>query len=87
MFEGIMSKVDPEIDYIGQEFSERLMLLILSVGYAISLAVGLFKVDLTYTLHLGIAANVVCFILTVPSWPYFRRNALRFKTHVKPKSD
>lgn len=71
--------LDRKIDYVGQEFSLKLMYLILIAGYTVSFAIGLFKKDLTYTLVMSIGIVVFCFIVTVPSWPYFRRHPLKFK--------
>lgn len=74
-----LKKFDPEIDYVGQEFAQRLTYLIFLVGYTISLVLGFVTRDLTYTLVLGVGTVVVGFVATVPSWPYFRRNPLKFK--------
>jgi len=78
-----LKKLDPEIDYVGQSFSLRLMYLIFLVGYAISFVVGFLAKDLTYTLVLGVGTVVLAFVATVPSWPYFRRNPLKFKKSKK----
>lgn len=74
-----LKRLDQEIDYVGQEFSLKLMYLILIMGYIVSFAVGLLRKDLTYTLVLGIGTVVFCFVVTVPSWPYFRQHPLKFK--------
>lgn len=78
-----LKKFDPEIDYVGQEFSHRLMYLIFLLGYAISFVFGFVTRDLTYTLVLAVGTVVLAFVATVPSWPYFRRNPLRFKKSKK----
>ncbi|ELA40960.1 uncharacterized protein VICG_01990 [Vittaforma corneae ATCC 50505] len=74
-----LKKLDPEIDYVGQEFAMRLMYLIILLGYTLSFLLGLVTKDLTYTLVLGVGTVAFAFIATVPSWPYFRRNPLMFK--------
>lgn len=79
-----LKKLDPEIDYVGQEFAVRLMYLIILLGYTVSFILGLLTKDLTYTLVLGIGTVVFAFVATVPSWPYFRRNPLKFKKAKKP---
>lgn len=79
MFFAFLKKLDPKIDYVGQEFALRLMYLILLAGYFFSFVLGLITRDLTYTLVLGVGTVVLAFIATIPSWPYFRRNPLKFK--------
>lgn len=79
----LLKKLDPEIDHVGQEFSERLMHLILMVGYTLGFILGLITKDLTYTLVLSVGATVFGFVATVPSWPYFRKNPLKFKKAIK----
>lgn len=74
-----LKKLDPQIDYIGQEFSLRLMYFILLVGYTFSFILGVVTKDLAYTLVLGIGTVIFAFIATVPGWPYFRRNPVQFK--------
>lgn len=74
-----IKRLDPNIDYIGQEYSLKLMYSILTVGYLLSLVTGLIVKDLTYTLVLGIGTVVFCFIATVPGWPYFRTKKVIFK--------
>lgn len=83
----LLKKLDLEIDYIGQSYSCRLMTVIFTVGYIIALVFGLVLSNLKYTLFIGIATAVVCFIMTVPSWPYFRRHLLKFKKPIKEKSE
>lgn len=83
----IIQKLDPKIDYVGQELSCKLMYIILLLGYAISLVVGFFLKDLTFTLVLGVATVIFAFIITVPAWPYFRRNPLKFKKAIKSKQE
>lgn len=79
----LLKKLDLEIDYVGQEFSHRLMYLIIITGYALSLLLGLVTKDLTYTLVLCVGTAVFGAVATVPSWPYFRRNPLKFKKAIK----
>lgn len=85
--DSFLSKIDPPIDYIGQSFSLKLMRLVFIVGYSIAFLVGLAMSNLKYTLILGIVTCAVCFLLTVPAWPYFRRHPLKFKKVVKEKRE
>lgn len=75
----LLKKLDQNIDYVGQEFAYKLMYLILISGFFLSLMVGILKNDLTFTLVLSVGTAVFCFLITVPSWPYFRKNPLKFK--------
>lgn len=82
-----IKKLDPKIDYAGQELSRKLMHIILLVGYGLALLVGILLRDLTFTLVLGIATVVFAFLATVPAWPYFRMNPMKFKKESKTKRD
>lgn len=84
---GILSKIDPEIDYIGQSFSSKLMNLIFIIGYTIALLTGLILSNLKHTLTIGVATCVMSFLLTVPAWPYFRSHSLKFKKVIKMKNE
>lgn len=75
----LLEKLDKNIDYIGQEYSYKLMCFIISAGYLFALVFGILRKDITYTLVLSIGTVVFCFFVTVPSWPYFRRHPLKFK--------
>lgn len=80
-------KLDPNIDYIGQSYSLKLMYIIFIVGYTVSLIAGLLMKNLFYTLIIGISVSVLNFLFTVPAWPYFRKNPLKFKKALKAKDD
>lgn len=83
----VLPRIDQPIDYVGQAYSVKLMYIIFAIGYAVALITGLVKSDLRYTLVLGIATCAVAFTAAVPSWPYLRRNPLRFKARAKAKEE
>ncbi|KAF9762638.1 Signal peptidase complex subunit 1 [Nosema granulosis] len=74
----ILNKIDPPIDYHGQELSKKLFYLIIYLGYAISLVIGIVLSDLKYTLYAGILTVILSFIIVVPSWSMYRKNPLKF---------
>lgn len=84
MLVGLLRKIDPPVDYVGQNYSANLMVLIFSTGYTLAFILGAVLSDLKYTLWVGVATAALCLALTVPAWPYFRRHPLKFK---KPKSE
>lgn len=74
-----LDKLDPQIDYHGQELSKKMFYLLISIGYTISLITGVFFQDLKYTLFLGILTVFILFLVCVPSWGFYRKNPLKFK--------
>lgn len=80
----LLNKIDPPIDYHGQELAKKLFYLIIYLGYAISLGVGIIKSDLKYTLFAGILTVAICFVIITPSWRFYRKNPLKF---VKVKNE
>lgn len=74
-----LEKIDPPIDYNGQELSKKLFYLLISIGYTISLITGVYLEDLKYTLILGIVTVFILFLVCVPSWRFYRKNPLKFK--------
>lgn len=80
----ILNKIDPPIDYHGQELAKKLFYLIIYLGYAISLAVGIVLSDLKYTLYFGVLTLILSVLVVVPAWGIYRKNPLRF---VKQKKD
>ncbi|EOB14783.1 hypothetical protein NBO_16g0068 [Nosema bombycis CQ1] len=80
----LLNKIDPPIDYHGQELAKKLFYLIIYLGYAISLGVGIIKSDLKYTLFAGIITVAICFVVITPSWRFYRKNPLKF---VKVKNE
>ncbi len=83
----LVKKCDPKIDYVGQELAFKLMYSFLLAGYAIALLAGVILHDLTYTLYIGIATVIFTFIATIPAWPFFRMNPLKFKGQPKAKKE
>lgn len=80
----IFDKLDPPIDYHGQELATKLFYVIIYFGYAFSLAVGIVLSDLKYTLYLGVLTLALSIIVVVPPWRFYRKNPLKF---VKEKKD
>lgn len=72
--------MDPPIDYHGQELSRKLFYVIICIGYACSLVTGIFLSDLKYTLYLGILTILIVSFVCVPSWSFYRKNPLKFKS-------
>ena len=82
-----VKKLDPELDYVGQELSQKLMYIFVMTGYLVAFLTGVILRDLTYTLYLGIATVILAFIVTIPGWAYFRKNPLKFKKEPKVKKE
>ena len=82
-----LQKLDPKIDFDGQKLSLKLMYYCSLIGYTISLIVGFYTRNLTYTLYIGVATVIFTFVVTIPSWPYFRRNPMKFKKEEKVKKE
>lgn len=85
MLKELFSRLDKPLDYVGQEKARRYMLYIFVVGYIISLFLGFFLSDLFYTLVFGVATFLLVFIVTIPSWPFYRKNPLGFKDPAKTR--
>ncbi|KAL9052984.1 MAG: hypothetical protein Q9162_005040 [Coniocarpon cinnabarinum] len=45
----------------------------------ISLAVGYFAQDMSYTLWSGLAGTAVVFLAVVPPWPFMNRNNIKWQ--------
>lgn len=78
MFGFIKKKVDPPIDYVGQELASNLLNIMFIIGYGLSIIVGYLLQDLKYTLIITVITIVTCFLTVVPAWPFYRRNPLMF---------
>jgi len=83
----ILSVIDQPIDYIGQSCASKLMNMIFIIGYAVAFIAGLVMSNLKYTMAIGVLTCFLAFAITIPPWPYFRRNRLQFKDPVKAKTD
>lgn len=76
----LVARLDPPIDYVGQSMAYRLMCLVFGIGYTTALLAGVVLNDLVYTVYLGIATFIAAFVVVVPSWGFYRRNLLKFRT-------
>lgn len=85
--ETILQYIDPKLDYHGQVLCNRMMIGIFAIGFGISFLFGIFINNLKYTLYGGIVTTIINGILTIPSWPYFRKNPLKYKKIIKIKQD
>jgi len=83
----ILSVIDQPIDYIGQSCASKLMNMIFIIGYVVAFIVGVVMSNLKYTMAIGVLTCLLAFVITIPPWPYFRRNHLQFKEPVKVKMD
>lgn len=87
MLGSLVTKLDPPIDYVGQNLASKLMYLIFGIGYTMALIAGIAFNDLTYTMYLGITTIAVSIIVVVPSWKFYRKNPLKFRAPVKIKKE
>jgi len=75
--------LDKPIDYIGQSFTSKLINWLLTIGFIIAYIAGVISSNLKHTAMIAIGTIVFTFVLTVPSWPYLRRNPVKFKKYKK----
>lgn len=75
----LVARVNAPVDYVGQAYAHRLMYIIFAVGYAIAFLLGIALGRLEATLMIGSMTVLCATIVTVPSWPMYRQNPLRFK--------
>lgn len=83
----LLAKLDPPIDYVGQDLASKLMYLIFGIGYALALVSGIVFNDLIYTVYLGAATVAISFVVVVPSWRFYRKNPLKFRRPIKIKEE
>lgn len=87
MFRNLCEKLDPPADYVGQMLATKLMYMIYTVGYTLSLLAGIIYNDLVYTLYIGIGTFIVSLIVVVPPWKIYRKHPLKFRKPQKAKKD
>lgn len=87
MFKWLSNKIDPPIDYTGQFLSEKCLYTIFILGYTLSFVSGLLFNDLIYTLYGSVATFVVALLVIVPSWPFLRKNPVKFVEVEKEKKE
>lgn len=85
MLDCLFKKVDPPIDYVGQELASKLLTMIFIIGYALAISIGYILDDLKYALFITIATTVIAFLFVVPAWPFYRRNPVKFVESKKKK--
>ena len=83
----VVAKIDKPIDYAGQETVRKCLIHIFAVGYTASLCLGFLLGNLQYTLALGVATFLVVFLVTIPPWPFYRRNPPAFQNPENKKTD
>jgi signal peptidase complex subunit 1 len=74
----IEERLNPPMDYVGQELSKKIMNSTFILGYPVALVCGIIREDIFVTLYLSLAVSLFGALLTIPSWPIFRRNPVTF---------
>jgi signal peptidase complex subunit 1 len=82
----ILKKIDPCIDFVGQELACRLLYVVFIVGYTLAFIVGLALRDLRYTLFISMGTVITVLLAVVPPWPCYRKNPRVFQP-AKKKGD
>ncbi|KAF2095150.1 microsomal signal peptidase 12 kDa subunit [Rhizodiscina lignyota] len=67
-----------QIDFEGQRLAENLNVGILVAIGAISFLAGYITQDIALTLWIGLAGTALTFLVVVPPWPFFNRNAVQW---------
>lgn len=78
MLKYLLKKVDKPADFVGQELSKKLMFMIFTIGYTLSIVAGYSLKDLKYTFYIASFSFALAFFLCVPSWPIYRKNPPKF---------
>ncbi|KAI5170560.1 signal peptidase complex subunit 1 [Nematocida sp. LUAm3] len=71
--DAVSKKINPQVDYIGQELGNRILHCILIIGMPISLIIGVASSNMFYLLYSLAAVVLIAFIAVVPAWPMYRR--------------
>lgn len=74
----LAERLNPQVDYVGQELSRKVMNAVFIIGYPVALLLGILMGDIFVTLYASAAVIAVGALLTVPGWPIFRRNPVAF---------
>lgn len=83
----VLQKIDPTIDFVGQEQAQKYMDFLFLIGYTLALIVGFILKDLKYTLIIAGLTFVLTLLVIVPAWPIYRRNAPKFVKVEKEKDE
>ncbi|OAG31983.1 signal peptidase complex subunit 1 [Nematocida displodere] len=76
----LLSKLNPQIDYVGQDLSLKILHSIFILGCTLSLGVGIFTSNfVNLVLSLG-GTFLLALLVVVPGWPIYRRNPIDFSS-------
>lgn len=68
----------PQIDYVGQELSKKLLHTIFVVGFALAWVIGVYMSDIWCTLYALVVVFGAGLICAVPPWRIYRKHPVIF---------
>ncbi|ORX62520.1 microsomal signal peptidase 12 kDa subunit [Anaeromyces robustus] len=73
-----MALIQDDIDFKGQELTEKLMQLILIVFAVISFVVGFIMQSVRISCYIMLAGMIITALVILPPWPFYNKNPIKF---------
>ncbi|GAB6019928.1 Signal peptidase complex subunit 1 [Chamberlinius hualienensis] len=81
MFESLKS-IPTHMDYEGQRLAEKLFQIIIITSGIIGFMIGNYNQRFSYTVYILAAGFVLCCLLTLPPWSFYRKHPLNWQKPV-----
>ncbi|XP_051529044.1 signal peptidase complex subunit 1-like [Myxocyprinus asiaticus] len=82
----MFKSIPTHMDYKGQKLAEQIFQGIILVSAVIGFIYGLFIHQFGWTVYIMLAGFAVSCLLTLPPWPMYRRNPLRWQPAIPETS-
>ncbi|KAI5189527.1 signal peptidase complex subunit 1 [Nematocida sp. AWRm77] len=77
-FKSLGEKLNPQIDYVGQELAKKILHSIYIVGFPLALIVGMYTSNIWYIGYSLVCVICIALLCVVPGWSIYRRNPVSF---------
>ena len=74
-----------EMDFEGQNLSETVYKYVIGFSLAVAICISFYTKCMSNGVYIIILGTILATIATVPSWPCYNKNPLKWLPYVKPK--
>ncbi|XP_015786842.1 signal peptidase complex subunit 1 [Tetranychus urticae] len=80
---GFFDSIPTHMDFVGQKKAEKLFQTLILAAAVIGLAIGYHYEQFSYTVYSLGAGFVISCLITLPPWPMYRRNPVKWQKRRK----
>ena len=75
------------MDFVGQHLAERLYQIIIVLFSVVGFFIGWVNQDFSMTFYVWAAGVVLACLVSVPDWPFFNRNPVKWRESLAPEEE